>query len=62
MKKIKTAKLKDEKLIYISPEENKEFYFEFIKTMIFSLYDAKIINQIQYELCEKELFNKKYNL
>ena len=62
MKRINYAKLKDDNLIFVDSKENKNFYFQLIDGILFSLYDDKILNEIQYELCKKELDNKKRNL
>lgn len=62
MKKIKTAMLQDKEKICVSPKENTDFYYELEGAILLSMLNSKIINQIQYELCEKELINKKYNL
>ena len=62
MKRINYAKLKDDDLIFVDSKENKNFYFQLIDGILFSLYDDKILNEIQYELCKKELDNKKRNL
>lgn len=59
---MKFAEPKDDNTFFIEPKENKNFYFQFIEGILFSLYTDKMINQIQYELCKKELYNKKHNL
>ena len=62
MKKIKTPILKDESLLFIDSKEHKAFYLQLIEGIFFSMYEDEILNQIQYELCKKELYNIKYNL
>ena len=62
LKKVKFAKSNDNDIIVIDPKDNKNFYFQLIEAILFSLYSEKMINQIQYELCKKELYNKKHNL
>ena len=43
-------------------DKYRNFYDEAEKAILMSMLSCGIINQVQYELCEKELNDKKYDL
>ena len=62
MKKIKMPELLNDGCTEITPNENKEFYYNLQLTILRSLLNEGKIKQVQYELCIKELYNRKYGL
>lgn len=63
MKKVKMPQMTGGNgIIHINPEENRELYYGLQSAVFLSLKNSGIINQVQYELCQKELYNQRYGL
>lgn len=62
MGKIKMPVSESLSKMYIPPDKYRNFYDEAEKAILMSMLSCGIINQVQYELCEKELNDKKYDL
>lgn len=62
MRKVKMPEMQNGDFVEIRHSENKEFYYNFQLTILRSLLNEGKIKQVQYELCAKELYNKKYGL
>ncbi len=63
MRRIKMPQLLEgERSVCPAPAENRELYYGLQLALLRSLKNEGLISQVQFELCEKTLFEQKYGI